>query len=205
MKKRLSISVSCVLIALLMFTGCSLFKGKEDYTNEYDEGTVVTDSSAQTDVITEVDGTGVSDASADVSEASGEGETESDPIQELLDEIDNIDMGDDEDLPEWLVEAGNQIDITVTVVNLCGVDIGMVSTIDPYTDEQVDLGGLPADQLINISELWPRDKTIFDLAIYNVNGELVSASEVDITGIKEKVTITLSGDGDLENIESVVE
>lgn len=205
MKKRLSISVSCVLIALLMFTGCSLFKGKEDYTNEYDEGTVDTDSSAQTDVITEVDGTGVSDASADVSEASGQGETESDPIQDLLDEIDNIDMGDDEDLPEWLVEAGNQIDITVTVVNLCGVDIGMVSTIDPFREEQIDLGPLPADKLINISQTWPVDKTTYDLAIYNVNGDLVSVTEVDITGIKEKVTITLSGNGDLENIDSLVE
>ncbi len=188
MKKKFSASIALALISVITLTGCSLFRKEPDIIDT-DPGVFNQSSGTQS------------------GDQTGEGQgTETDPVQDLLDEIDNLNLDeDDANLPEWLVEAANQIDITVTVINMCGVDIGMVSTIDPYTEEQMDLGSLPADQIINISETWPRDKTTYDLAIYNMAGDLVSVTEVDITGITEKLTITLSGDGDLSDIKSEVE
>ena len=104
-----------------------------------------------------------------------------------------------------LIDASNTIQISVVVVNLCGVDIGMVASLDPYTGEQLNLGPLPPDQVMSITEYWPMDKTIYDIAVYNVNGDLVSSSEINITGIQNSLTITFSGDGDLEKVESKID
>ena len=208
MKIRSFLKIGLVLLAMIALTGCKAGSGDVPDT---DSGVIIqADPDPEWDSAGNVGQNGDSDASlaggqqGEADPDSGEIDN-SDAIQDLLDEIDELNLGEDEDLPEWLVEAGKQIEITVSVVNLCGVDIGMVSTIDPFSEEQIDLGPLPADKLINISQTWPVDKTTYDLAIYNVNGDLVSVTEVDITGIKEKVTITLSGNGDLENIDSLVE
>ena len=101
-----------------------------------------------------------------------------------------------------LPEIGIKVDFSI--VNLCGADIGMISTISPYTDEQVDIGYLADGTVLKITMDWPEEVNIFDLAVYNVNGELVSTSEVDITGVTESVIITLSGEGDLEDVKAEV-
>ena len=98
----------------------------------------------------------------------------------------------------------NDPEITFTISNLCGVDIGMISILDPYTGEQMDVGMLRAGLSMVITIQWPLDNTTFDFAVYNINGDLVSTSEVDITGVKESVSIVLSGDGNLESVSSNV-
>ena len=111
----------------------------------------------------------------------------------------------DVDNPSDVQEPENEDpEITFTISNLCGVDIGMISILDPYTAEQMDVGMLRADLSIVITLQWPLENTTFDFAVYNVNGDLVSTSEVDITGVQESVSIVLSGDGDLENVVSTV-
>ncbi len=91
------------------------------------------------------------------------------------------------------------------ITNLCGVDIGMIATLDPVTKEQVDLGELPADKIMMLNFDWPKDVTTFDMAVYNVAGDLVSVSNIDITGVKESVMITLSGDHNLDSVNTTVE
>ena len=129
--------------------------------------------------------------------------------------VDNPDVSSDQtgtdgdttdvDNPSDVQEPENEDpEITFTISNLCGVDIGMISILDPYTAEQMDVGMLRADLSIVITLQWPLDNTTFDFAVYNVNGDLVSTSEVDITGVQESVSIVLSGDGDLENVVSTV-
>ncbi len=111
----------------------------------------------------------------------------------------------DVDNPSDVQELENEDpEITFTISNLCGVDIGMISILDPYTAEQMDVGMLRDGLSIVITLQWPLDNTVFDFAVYNVNGDLVSTSEVDITGVQESVSIVLSGDGDLESVTSTI-
>ena len=58
---------------------------------------------------------------------------------------------------------------------------------------------------MTITEYWLMDKTIYDTAVYNVNGDLVSTGEIDVTGIQNSLTITFSGEGDLEKVESKID
>ena len=198
------------MISSLLLTGCK--KTGDAYSNDPDgtsnltgtgtmyvgNGSTADESDGNDASLSEqqVEGTGtddqtVEDQSADTQVAEGE-----DPEEDVISDVDLLNL---------LKDAANTLEISVIVVNLCGVDIGMVAIIDPYTEEQVNLGPLPADQVMNVSEYWPMDKTDFDIAIYNTAGDLVAVIEIDVTGIQESLTITFSGDGDLENVESRVE
>ncbi|MCR5279193.1 MAG: hypothetical protein K6E19_07090 [Lachnospiraceae bacterium] len=102
-------------------------------------------------------------------------------------------------------ETAETIPVSFYITNLTGVDIGMVSTLDPITEEQIDLGELNAGKVMIINLQWPVESTQFDMAIYNVAGDLVSVSKVDVTGVTSSVTITLSGDNNLDSVSSTVE
>lgn len=101
-------------------------------------------------------------------------------------------------------EEPEVITIRFYITNLCGVDIGMVSTLNPISAEQMDLGDLPADKIMTLEFEWPKAITTFHMAIYNMAGDLVSVSEIDITGVKESVVITLSGDKNLDSVDTTI-
>ncbi len=101
-------------------------------------------------------------------------------------------------------EEPEVITIRFYITNLCGVDIGMVSTLNPISAEQMDLGDLPADKIMTLDFEWPKAITTFHMAIYNMAGDLVSVSEIDITGVKESVVITLSGDKNLDRVDTTI-
>lgn len=159
-----------------------------------------------------------SEVSGNTDDSTGEsGETEENPGSAQNPDSSNAENGNgseesgntgEEQNPEDILAAiGEQeigIKVDFSIVNLCGADIGMISTISPYTDEQVDIGYLADGTVLKITMDWPEEVTVFDLAVYNVNGELVSTSEVDITGVTESVIITLSGEGDLEDVKAEV-
>ena len=159
-----------------------------------------------------------SEVSSNADDSTGEsGETEENPGSAQNPDSSNAENGNgseeggntgEEQNPEDILAAiGEQeigIKVDFSIVNLCGADIGMISTISPYTDEQVDIGYLADGTVLKITMDWPEEVNIFDLAVYNVNGELVSTSEVDITGVTESVIITLSGEGDLEDVKAEV-
>jgi len=90
------------------------------------------------------------------------------------------------------------------IVNSCGGNIGMVSILDPVTGEQLDIGALEADLMVSIEMDWPVDQNVFDIAFYNVLGEFVCSSEVNIEGVESRVTIMIEGEGNIDNVKGIV-
>jgi len=95
--------------------------------------------------------------------------------------------------------------LTISIVNTCGVDIGMVAVIDPATNEQVNLDSLSDEESISMEATWPVSVSEFQWALYNTDGELCIESKTDISSASSSVTLILTGDGDLEDVEEVFE
>ena len=96
------------------------------------------------------------------------------------------------------------IPIKFDIVNSCGGNIGMVSILDPVTGEQLDIGALEAGLMVSIGMDWPVGQNEFDIAFYNVLGEFVCSSEVNIEGVESSVTIMIEGEGNIENVTGIV-
>ena len=187
MKRKFSFIFITILLLAFAFTGCKRDHEEiKDYEFAPKQETVVDDNTDVTEP----------DTTESVDETVTDG-----------DETDNPDDADPADITEpddTDTEQNEDPEITFTISNLCGVDIGMISILDPYTGEQMDVGMLRNGLSMVITIQWPLDNTTFDFAVYNINGDLVSTSEVDITGVKESVSIVLSGDGNLESVTSNV-
>ena len=184
-----------VLAAMIVYGGCAN-KAAED-VNETPS------------VTSEISGRDSDDTGekTEPSDENGNGENQGISGEETGKTEEGGNTGEEQNPEDILAAIGEQeigIKVDFSIVNLCGADIGMISTISPYTDEQVDIGYLADGTVLKITMDWPEEVTVFDLAVYNVNGELVSTSEVDITGVTESVTITLSGEGDLEDVKAEV-
>lgn len=91
-------------------------------------------------------------------------------------------------------------DLTITFVNECQVDIGMLSVIDPVTGEQAQVEPIPAGESISLDAAWPVDVDSFHWALYNLDGELYMECETDISVAKTAATITLVGEGEVEEL-----
>ena len=108
--------------------------------------------------------------------------------------------------PEIQAPAEDAVSFEVVIINQCKADIGMVSVINPFDESQMDIGELPDGGVLNLSYTdWPKDVTSFDVAFYNKAGKMVSSSSIDITGVTERVTISLSGDKNIDKVEGTVE
>ena len=95
--------------------------------------------------------------------------------------------------------------LTISVVNMCGIEVGMVSVIDPATGEQVNLDSLSTGESISMEANWPSDVKEFQWALYNTNGELCIEGKTDISNATTSATLVLTGDGNLENVEELFE
>ncbi len=111
----------------------------------------------------------------------------------------SIENSYDEDLA--LIKAENSIPVEFVFVNVTGIDIGMLSIIDPSSKEQMNVAPIDNNASISVGANWPKDETIINWALYNKDGELCIEGNSDITGIKESATIVLSGDGNVTNID----
>ena len=92
--------------------------------------------------------------------------------------------------------------LTITVVNTCGVDIGMFSVLDPVTGEQLNLDSLADEESLSMDTSWPVSVTEFQWALYNQQGELCIEGTTDISAADSSVLLVLTGDGDVENVEA---
>ncbi len=190
MKRRIAFFLITILTLAFALTGCKRTHEEiKDYEFAPKQETQVDDPA---DTTTETPADTPDETSVDNPDETGD-QTGADGDTTDVDNPSDVQEPENED-PE----------ITFTISNLCGVDIGMISILDPYTAEQMDVGMLRDGLSIVITLQWPLDNTVFDFAVYNVNGDLVSTSEVDITGVQESVSIVLSGDGDLENVVSTI-
>lgn len=93
--------------------------------------------------------------------------------------------------------------LTLSVVNMCGIEIGMVAVIDPVTGEQVNLDSLSDQESISMEADWPSSVNEFQWALYNTDGELCVEGTTDISSAQATVTLLLTGDGNLEKVEEL--
>ena len=111
----------------------------------------------------------------------------------------NIENHYEEDLA--LIKSENSIPVKFVFVNVSGIDIGMLSIIDPSSKEQMNVAPVDNNSSIEVGANWPKEETKIYWALYNKEGELCIEGNSDITGIKESATIVLSGDGNVTDID----
>ena len=111
----------------------------------------------------------------------------------------NIENHYEEDLA--LIKSENSIPVKFVFVNVSGIDIGMLSIIDPSSKEQMNVAPVDNNSSIEAGANWPKEETKIYWALYNKDGELCIEGNSDITGIKESATIVLSGDGNVTDID----
>ena len=115
-------------------------------------------------------------------------------------------VGKDVDVVSEIQDNAESVDediknIAICFVNRLGVDIGMISLIDPVTEEQVNVDALADGETILVGSSMPREINELDWAIYNSKGELYSESTTDISQANESVWIVLKGDKAVEDIQ----
>lgn len=102
-------------------------------------------------------------------------------------------------------EYAERKSIIITATNECGVDIGMFSVIDPISGEQYNISAIEDGQSVSMPVEWPVDITDFQWALYNQNGELCVEATTDISQAENGVTLLLTGDGNLDNVQEIFE
>ncbi len=174
---RLLTIVICILVA---FSSSCTFKRDLRRSKNPSDAEV---SSEQSDIKTGKEGT------------SEKGDNDTKSIDETVNE--DIDESKDE-------TKADSLKVEFIFTNSTKEDIGMISILDPVSSEQINLGELPDSKIMKVSLDWPKDKKDFDMAVYNRNGDLVSETKVDISGVTEQVTLLLSGDHNIENVEAKI-
>ncbi len=80
----------------------------------------------------------------------------------------------------------------------------MVAAKDPVSGQVVPVGELKANAYLELSIAWPVNEKEFVFYLLNSAADVVADSTVDLTGVKESVTIHLTGDNNLEKIKAEV-
>ena len=102
-------------------------------------------------------------------------------------------------------EYADRKSILITATNECGVDIGMFSVIDPISGEQYNISAIEDGQSVSMPVEWPTEITDFQWALYNQNGELCVEATTDVSQAESGVTLLLTGDGNLDNVQEIFE
>ncbi len=93
--------------------------------------------------------------------------------------------------------------VTLSVINLCGADIGMFSVIDPATGEQVNLDALADGETLSLEANWPAEADELQWAVYNLEGELYMEGSTDITAAETSATLLLMGEGSIDSVDAL--
>ena len=102
-------------------------------------------------------------------------------------------------------EYAERKSIIITATNECGIDIGMFSVIDPISGEQYNISAIADGQSVSMPVEWPVEITDFQWALYNQNGELCVEATTDISQGESGVTLLLTGDGNLDDVQEIFE
>ena len=102
-------------------------------------------------------------------------------------------------------EYAERKSIIITATNECGIDIGMFSVIDPISGEQYNISAIADGQSVSMPVEWPVEITDFQWALYNQNGELGVEATTDISQAESGVTLLLTGDGNLDDVQEIFE
>lgn len=180
MKKKKT-HIICMLLGIMLMTSC----GKTDHQDQASVATEQTsgDSRQTTEEPAETVG-----GSEESTEAAG-------TAQAAVEAVESTESS----------EYAERKSIIITATNECGIDIGMFSVIDPISGEQYNISAIADGQSVSMPVEWPVEITDFQWALYNQNGELCVEATTDISQAESGVTLLLTGDGNLDDVQEIFE
>lgn len=180
MKKKKTLIIS-MLLGIMLLTSC----GKTDHQDQASVATEQTsgDSRQTTEEPAETVG-----GSEESTEAAG-------TAQAAVEAVESTESS----------EYAERKSIIITATNECGIDIGMFSVIDPISGEQYNISAIADGQSVSMPVEWPVEITDFQWALYNQNGELCVEATTDISQAESGVTLLLTGDGNLDDVQEIFE
>lgn len=179
MKKKKTLII-CMLLGIMLLTSC----GKTDHQDQASVATEQTsgDSRQTTEEPAETVG-----GSEESTEAAG--------TAQAAEAVESTESS----------EYAERKSIIITATNECGIDIGMFSVIDPISGEQYNISAIADGQSVSMPVEWPVEITDFQWALYNQNGELCVEATTDISQAESGVTLLLTGDGNLDDVQEIFE
>ena len=180
MKKKKTLII-CMLLGIMLLTSC----GKTDHQDQAPVATEQTsgDSRQTTEEPAETVG-----GSEESTEAAGTAQAAAEAVESTESS-----------------EYAERKSIIITATNECGIDIGMFSVIDPISGEQYNISAIADGQSVSMPVEWPVEITDFQWALYNQNGELCVEAITDISQAESGVTLLLTGDGNLDDVQEIFE
>lgn len=179
--KKNKILIICMLLGIMLLTSC----GKTDHQDQASVATEQTsgDSRQTTEEPAETVG-----GSEESTEAAGTAQAAAKAVESTESS-----------------EYAERKSIIITATNECGIDIGMFSVIDPISGEQYNISAIADGQSVSMPVEWPVEITDFQWALYNQNGELCVEATTDISQAESGVTLLLTGDGNLDDVQEIFE
>lgn len=179
MKKKKTLII-CMILGIMLLTSC----GKTDHQDQASGATEQTsgDSRQTTEEPAETVG-----GSEESTEAAG--------TAQAAEAVESTESS----------EYAERKSIIITATNECGIDIGMFSVIDPISGEQYNISAIADGQSVSMPVEWPVEITDFQWALYNQNGELCVEATTDISQAESRVTLLLTGDGNLDDVQEIFE
>ena len=175
MKKKKTLII-CMLLGIMLLTSC----GKTDHQDQAPVATEQTSGDSRQTTEEPAETVGGSEAGTAQAAAEAVESTESS-------------------------EYAERKSIIITATNECGIDIGMFSVIDPISGEQYNISAIADGQSVSMPVEWPVEITDFQWALYNQNGELCVEATTDISQAESGVTLLLTGDGTLDDVQEIFE
>ena len=180
MKKKKTLII-CMLLGIMLLTSC----GK---TYHQDQASVATEQTSGDSRQTTEEPAETVGGSEESTEAAG-------TAQAAVEAVESTESS----------EYAERKSIIITATNECGIDIGMFSVIDPISGEQYNISAIADGQSVSMPVEWPVEITDFQWALYNQNGELCVEATTDISQAESGVTLLLTGDGNLDDVQEIFE
>ena len=180
MKKKKTLII-CMLLGIMLLTSC----GKTDHQ---DQASVATEQTSE-------DSRQTTEEPAETVGGSEESTEAAVTAQAAAEAVESTESS----------EFAERKSIIITATNECGIDIGMFSVIDPISGEQYNISAIADGQSVSMPVEWPVEITDFQWALYNQNGELCVEATTDISQAESGVTLLLTGDGNLDDVQEIFE
>ena len=180
MKKKKTLII-CMILGIMLLTSC----GKTDHQ---DQASVATEQTSEDSRQTTEEPAETVGGSEESTEAAGTAQAAAKAVESTESS-----------------EYAERKSIIITATNECGIDIGMFSVIDPISGEQYNISAIADGQSVSMPVEWPVEITDFQWALYNQNGELCVEATTDISQAESGVTLLLTGDGNLDDVQEIFE
>ena len=180
MKKKKTLII-CMLLGIMLLTSC----GKTDHQDQASVATEQTSGDSRQTTEEPAETVGGSEESTEAAVTA----------QAAVEAVESTESS----------EFAERKSIIITATNECGIDIGMFSVIDPISGEQYNISAIADGQSVSMPVEWPVEITDFQWALYNQNGELCVEATTDVSQAESGVTLLLTGDGNLDDVQEIFE